>query len=73
MCISIDQIAYPKGGLIPVLKGRQTNRKYHIATIFVDNFSKLNYVHFSESLTAHEAAKAKHAFEQYAATFGVKI
>ena len=42
--ISINQIEYPQGGLIPVLKGRQTSRKYHVATIFVDHFSKFIYV-----------------------------
>ena len=73
MCISIDQIDSPQGGLIPVLKGRQTSRKYHVATIFVDFFSKLTYVQFSEITTANKAVKAKHEFEKYAATFGVKI
>ena len=39
MCISIDQLESPQGGLIPFLKGNQTSRKYHIAAIFVDHFS----------------------------------
>ena len=73
MCISVNQIESPEGGLIPVPKGRQTSRKYHVATIFVDHFSKLAYVHFSESTTENKAVEAKHAFEQYAATFGKKI
>ena len=33
----------------------------------------MTYVHFSESITSNESIEAKHAFEQYAATFGVKI
>ena len=41
MCISMDQIEYPQGRLIPVLKGKKTSKKYHVATIFVDHFSKL--------------------------------
>ena len=73
MCVSIDQIESPQGGLIPVLKGKQTKRKYHVATIFVDHFSKLTYIHYSESTTANEAVEAKHAFEHHAATFGVSI
>ena len=40
MCISIDKIEFTQGGLIPVLKGKQTNKNYHAATIFVDNVSK---------------------------------
>ena len=73
ICISIDEIKSPQGVLILVLKGRQTSRRYHAATIFVEHFSKSTYVHFSESTTSNEAVEAKHAFEQYAATFGVKI
>ena len=72
MCISIYQIESPQGGLIPVIKGKKTSRKYHVATIFVYHCSKLTYIHFSESNTANEAVEAKHAFEQYTATFGVK-
>ena len=73
MWISIDQIESPQGGLIPVLKGKQTSRKYHTDTIFIDNFSKLIYVDFSESTAANEPVEEKLAFEKYAATFGVKI
>ena len=64
MCIPINQIESPQGKIISVLKGRQTSKKYHVATIFVDNFSKLTYVHFSESTTSNESIEAKHAFEQ---------
>ena len=58
-----NQIRSPLGGLIPLLKGRQTSRKYHVATIFVHHFSKLNYIHFSESTTSNEAFEAKHALK----------
>ena len=70
---SIDQIEYPQGALIPVLKGSQTSTKYHVATIFVDHFSKLTYVHFSEITPAHKAVEEIHAFETYAATFAYKF
>ena len=40
MCISIDKIESPQGGLISVIKGKQTSRKYTIVTIYVDYFSK---------------------------------
>ena len=38
MCISIDQIEFPQGRLIPVIKVKQTSRKYHVATIFLTIF-----------------------------------
>ena len=46
ICISINQIESPQGGRIPVLKLKQKSRKHHVATTFVDRFSKLTYVHF---------------------------
>ena len=73
MCISTNKIKSPQSGLIPVLKGKQTSRNYHVGSIFVDNFSKVTYVHCSESSTVNKFAKAKHTFEEYAAKFGVKI
>ena len=33
----------------------------------------MTYVHFSEITIANRAVEAKHAFEKYAATFGVNI
>ena len=69
----MDQIESPISGLIPVLKENQTGRKFHVATIFVDHYSKLTYVHFTESTTEKKAVEAKHAFEQYAAIFGVTL
>ena len=73
MLISINQMESHQDGLLPVLKGKQNCRKYHVDTILFDHFSKLIYVHFSESTTEKYSVKAKHAFEKYAATFGVKI
>ena len=73
MCISIGQIESPQCKIIPFLKGKQNSKTYHVATIFVDHFYKLTYVNFSESTTPNEAAEAKEIFEQYSATFGLKI
>ena len=73
MCITINKIESPQGGIIPALKRRKKSRKYHVATIFVEHFSKLTYVHFSESTTANKAVESTHAFEQYTETFGVNI
>ena len=39
MHISTNKIESPPGISIPVIKGNQTSIKYHVATIFVDNFS----------------------------------
>ena len=43
MFISINQIGSPQGRLIPVTKKSKIIRKYHVATILVDHFSKYTY------------------------------
>ena len=68
----MHQIESTQVGVITVLKGKQTRRKYHVATIFVDHFSKWTYVHFGKINTVNEAVEKK-SFEQYAAIFGVKF
>jgi hypothetical protein len=40
---------------------------------FVDNYSRLQYVHLQVNNTAKETMKAKHAFEKYAAEHGISI
>ena len=61
--IPINKIEYPQGGLIPVLKGRQTSKKYHLAKICVDHFYELTYGNFSEITTSNEAVESKRVFE----------
>jgi hypothetical protein len=55
------------------IKGWLTVQRYHIATVFVDHFSRLSFVYLQKSDTAKEILMAKHAFEGYARTMGVKI
>ena len=57
ICISINIIESPQNVLIPVLKLKQTSRKYHVSTIFVEHYSKLTYVCFSEITTAKNMFK----------------
>ena len=72
-CISVDQMASPSPGLIAQLKGIPTTRRYTTATIFVDHFSRLSYVHLQQTTNGEETLQAKHAFENYAKTHGVSI
>lgn len=60
-------------GLIPQLRGTPTLRCYHYATVFVDHFSDLSYVHLHEKKDTDSILKAKLAFEQYLGSFGVLI
>ncbi len=72
-CVSVDQLISTQHGFIAQLKGRLINQRYRGATVFVDHFSRLRYIHFHTSLTSEETIQAKMAFEKFAARHGVKI
>jgi hypothetical protein len=65
-CVSVDQMESTTPGLIAQLRGRPTIARYTVATIFVDQFSGLSYVHLQKSTGALETIAAKTAFEAYA-------
>lgn len=72
-CVSVDQLESRLPGLVGQMKGRPTTKRYKVATVFVDQFSKLSYVHLQTSTSAAETMEAKVEFERYAATFGVRV
>ena len=71
--VSVDQMVSAIPGLIPQMKGFITYKRYEIATIFVDHFSGLSFVHLQKGSSASETIEAKHAFERYAKVHGVSI
>ena len=71
--VSMDQMVSAVPGLIPQMKGFITYKRYEIATIFVDHFSGLSFVHLQKGSTAAETIEAKHAFERHAKVNGVQI
>jgi hypothetical protein len=73
MNVSVDQLESPVSGFIAEMNGRLTRQRYKAATIFVDHFSSLSYVHLQQSTLALETLQAKMAFETYAASCGVLI
>jgi hypothetical protein len=64
-CVSVDQLDSINPGFVAQLKGILTNRRYTCATVFVDHFSRLGYVHMQKQLTSDETVEAKHAFEAF--------
>ncbi|KAI2489524.1 hypothetical protein MHU86_25055 [Fragilaria crotonensis] len=72
-CISIDQLESSTPGLIAQIKGWLTKKRYKVATIFVDHFSGLSYIHLQKSTNADETLEAKLAFERYASKFKVQV
>jgi len=72
-CVSIDQLVSVTPGLIAQAKGSCTTKQYRVATVFVDHFSRMGYVHVQKGATALETIEAKNAFERYSHTNGVTI
>ncbi len=60
-------------GFFAQLKGKLTSKRYRAASIFVEHFSCLQYVHLMQDLSSDETIKGKEAFEQFSAKHGVTI
>ena len=72
-CVSVDQLESLTLGFLAQIKGRLTRRRYKAATVFLDHFSDLSYVHLQSSTNGDETLDAKVAFEAYARHHGVRI
>ena len=60
--VSVDQMVSTHPGFIAQITGRLTKRRYTAATVFVDHYSRLKYVHLMESLTQFEPRRHSSAF-----------
>eukprot|EP00934_Nitzschia_sp_Nitz4_P000920 Nitzschia sp. Nitz4//scaffold577_size2809//140//955//NITZ4_009285-RA/size2809-processed-gene-0.1-mRNA-1//-1//CDS//3329554798//920//frame0 len=60
-------------GFIAQLKGKPTKQRYRCATVFVDHFSRLSFVHLQQSTSGIETLEAKKAFERFADSHGVSV
>jgi hypothetical protein len=55
------------------LKGTFTKKRYTAATVFVDHYSRLKYIHLMTKLTSEETMEAKRAFENFAKQHSICI
>ena len=73
--VSVDQLVSSVPGFIAQertnVRYKLTKRRFKAATVFVDHFSRLSYVHIHTSTGGDEAVQAKEAFEAFAAQRGV--
>jgi hypothetical protein len=60
-------------GFIAQLKGTLTKKRYTAATVFMDHFSQLKYIHLMTKLTSEETMEAKQAFKHFAKQHGIRI
>ena len=75
--VSVDQLVSSVPGFIAQertnVRYKLTKRRFKAATVFVDHFSRLSYVHIHTSTGGDEAVQAKEAFEAFAAQRGVYV
>ena len=72
-CVSVDQLEATEPGLIAQMKGIPTKHRYRYATVFIDHYSNLSYVHLMKTLTSEETLEAKRSFESWSWDKGVRI
>lgn len=72
-CVSVDQVESRTVGLVAQLKGKLTTSRYTTATIFVDHYSRMGYVHLQMSTSSEDTLRAKQAFERFAGQHGATI
>ena len=71
--VSVDQMESSTPGFLGQNTGQLTRKCYKIATIFVDQASKLGYVYVQQSTDAASTIQAKKAFEAHARALSVEI
>ena len=72
--VSVDTMSSTSvPGLKQQLKGKPTLARYHYATVFVDHYSGLEYVHLHENNDGDSVLTGKLAFERFSHGHGVKI
>jgi hypothetical protein len=72
-CISVNQMMSTEVGFHAQMKGKLTKKQYRCATIFMDHYSCLRYVHLQVNDSSVETVPTKCAFESFAAKHGIKI
>ncbi len=72
-CISVDQMTSTEVGFYAQMKGKLTKNRYRCATVFVDHYSRLRFVHLQINDSSVETVTAKRAFKTFTAEHGVKL
>ena len=72
-CVSVDMLKSPTPGLVAQMAGWITGKRYWYATVFVDHYSRLGYVHLQKTQSAKETLEGKAPFERKCAAFGIRV
>ena len=57
--VSVDQLISPSPGLIAQMTGTLTTKCYKCAIVYVDQYSKLGYIHFQKSTSGDDTVERK--------------
>jgi hypothetical protein len=71
-CVSVEQMTSTEVRFYAQMKGKLTKKRYRCATIFVDHYSRLHFVHLHINNSSVKTVAAKRAFESFAGKNGVK-
>jgi hypothetical protein len=72
-CVSVNQMTLTEVGFYVQMKGKLTKKRYRCATVFVDHYSHLRFVHLQIDDLSVKTIATKHAFKTFTAEHGVKI
>ena len=63
--VSVDKVESKTPGFIAQLKGLLIQKRYQYVTVFIDQYSRLSYIHLQKAITSEEMVQAKKAFKRY--------
>ena len=72
-CVSVDQLTSTELGFFAQLKAKRTKKHYRCATIFVNQFCCLRFVHLQVNDSSVKTVATKHTFKTFATKHCVKI
>jgi hypothetical protein len=72
-CISVDQMTSTEVGFYVQMKGKLNKKRYRCATVFVNHYSRLCFVHLQVDDSSVKTVAAKHAFKTFATKHSIKI
>ena len=72
-CVSVDHMVSTQQGFYTQSKGKLIIKRYRATSVFVDHFSRLQFVHLMQDLSSNKMVKAKLAFECFTTKHGVAI
>jgi hypothetical protein len=71
--VSVDQMQSTVPGMVGLIKGVPTQQRYQFATVLVDQFSGLSFIHLQKTSSGEETLDAKMAFEGFVCSLNVQI